>query len=108
MKRFILFLGILSGLMLLPSCREVARHNQLKDLWTYIDSAPDSALQVLEAMPSEHFLLPRDRADYALLKSIALDKNYIDLTDDSLARIATKGYNSCGGMGGSKTIRKAK
>ncbi len=77
----------------LSSCREVSRHRALRDLWTYIDAAPDSALRVLEAMPSEHFLLPGDRADYALLKSIALDKNYIDVTDDSLARIATDWYD---------------
>ena len=44
-------------------------------------------------MPSERFLLPKDRADYALLKSIALDKNYIDVTDDSLARVATEWYD---------------
>ena len=77
----------------MPSCQEVSRHRQLKDIWTYIDDAPDSALQVLEAMPSERFLLPKDRADYALLKSIALDKNYIDVTDDSLARVATEWYD---------------
>ena len=77
----------------LSSCREVSRHRALRDLWTYIDAAPDSALRVLEALPSEHFLLPGDRADYALLKSIALDKNYIDVTDDSLARIATDWYD---------------
>ncbi len=77
----------------LSSCREVSRHRALRDLWTYIDAAPDSALRVLEALPSEHFLLPGDRADYALLKSIALDKNYIDVTDDSLARVATDWYD---------------
>ncbi len=92
MKKFLFVLAILYGVVVFPSCREISRHRQLRELWSFIDEAPDSALRVLEAMPSEHFLLPRDQADYALLKSIALDKNYIDLTDDSLARIATNWY----------------
>ena len=53
---------------------------------------PDSALAVLESMDSLHFDSREQNARYALLKSIALDKNYIDRTDDSLINIAVNYY----------------
>lgn len=53
---------------------------------------PDSALAILEAMDSTHFNSRRQNARYALLKSMALDKNYIDRTDDSLVNVAVNYY----------------
>lgn len=53
---------------------------------------PDSALAILEALDSMQFNSRRQNARYALLKSIALDKNYIDRTDDSLVNIAVNYY----------------
>lgn len=53
---------------------------------------PDSALAILEALDSTQFNSRRQNARYALLKSIALDKNYIDRTDDSLVNIAVNYY----------------
>lgn len=53
---------------------------------------PDSALAILDALDSTHFNSRRQNARYALLKSMALDKNYIDRTDDSLVNIAVNYY----------------
>lgn len=53
---------------------------------------PDSALSILEAMDSTRFDSKSQNARYALLKSIALDKSYIDRSDDSLVNIAVNYY----------------
>lgn len=53
---------------------------------------PDSALTIIEALDSTHFNSKSQKARYALLKSMALDKNYIDRTDDSLINIAVSHY----------------
>ncbi len=57
-----------------------------------MSASPDSALAILELMDSLHFDSRSQNARYALLKSIALDKNYIDRTDDSLINIAVYYY----------------
>lgn len=54
--------------------------------------SPDSALMILESIDSLHFDSRSQSARYALLKSIALDKNYIDRIDDSLINIAVNYY----------------
>ncbi len=45
-----------------------------------MDSRPDSALSILNAVNVETLGGKKDKARYALLKSMALDKNYIDTT----------------------------
>lgn len=45
-----------------------------------MDSRPDSALSILNAVNVETLNGKKDKARYALLKSMALDKNYIDTT----------------------------
>lgn len=57
-----------------------------------MSASPDSALAILESIDSLHFDSRSQNARYALLKSIALDKNYIDKTDDSLINIAVSYY----------------
>ncbi|MBQ4390366.1 MAG: hypothetical protein II824_10460 [Bacteroidales bacterium] len=81
MKKFhTLFLS----LIVLSACgsrREVA------DIWSYIMERPDSALTVLNSLDASEYR-GRTLADYRLLKAMALDKNYIDVASDSLARPA--------------------
>lgn len=57
-----------------------------------MSASPDSALAILESIDSLHFDSRSQNARYALLKSIALDMNYIDRTDDSLINIAVSFY----------------
>ncbi|MBR3984402.1 MAG: hypothetical protein IKJ92_05500 [Bacteroidaceae bacterium] len=67
---------------------------ELERLETRINDAPDSVLTVLTATD-----MPRwgeARALYALLTVQAQDKNYIDVADDSLIRVATRYYDRKG------------
>ena len=83
-------------LLLLVSCTSVRDRRTLNDMEALMPERPDSALAVLRG------LQPRDlpglhvRPLHALLLSEALDKNYIDLTDDSLALAANKYYGEHG------------
>ena len=51
---------------------------------SFIEERPDSALAVLEQINKEELSSKEEKAKHALLLSIALDKNYIDLTTDSI------------------------
>lgn len=53
---------------------------------------PDSALFLLQSMQTSDLRLPEQKARYALLLSMARDKNYIDETDDSTITIAYNYY----------------
>ena len=53
---------------------------------------PDSALQVLEAIPDPEKLTGQEQADYALLLTQARSRCRITATSDSLIRIATDYY----------------
>ena len=53
---------------------------------------PDSALNLLRTLTFDDFQKEKNRARYALLHSQALDKNYIDVTNDSLISVALEYY----------------
>ena len=53
---------------------------------------PDSALNLLRTLTFDDFQKESNRARYALLHSQALDKNYIDVTNDSLISVAVEYY----------------
>lgn len=58
-----------------------------------METMPDSALKVMEAIDPEKVSSGRQRAEYALLLTQARYKNFIDETDDSLISVATSYYN---------------
>lgn len=60
---------------------------EVSDVWNYIKDRPDSALAVLKGMNATLFH-GRTLAEYRLLKAMALDKNYVNVASDSLARPA--------------------
>lgn len=94
MKRVIK--SIIVYLILLPvACRnqEDARVHQV---WSFIQEHPDSALSILNDYSLHSFNKVCSRAEFALLKSIALDKNYIDITSDTLIRVALDYYDRKG------------
>ena len=68
----------------------------LEDVESYIMDRPDSALVVLESMDKDLLVSKRDRAHHALLHAMALDKNFIDVSDDSLASIAVSYFSKYG------------
>ena len=54
--------------------------NEMDKAESLMDAKPDSALVVLENIPASSVKGKEAAARYALLKSMALDKNYIDTT----------------------------
>ena len=64
----------------------------MNDIETYIQARPDSALAVLSQIDTSTLHLPKERAQFALLHSIALDKNYIDTSDIGVIRPAIEYY----------------
>lgn len=82
-------------ILIIFSCRP-RQEREIHAVWDYLRERPDSALAVLNNYSLSSFSDRRCRADFALLKSIALDKNYIDLKSDSLIRIALDYYERKG------------
>lgn len=79
---------------LLTGCRGISQ--TLREIESYIQEAPDSALNSLQRIDDRDLHTASQRAHYALLMSWALDKNYIDVVDDSLARVANDYYSRHG------------
>ena len=81
------------------SCKD-ARNSKvyrlLTDVDSYIESRPDSALAVLEGIDKAELTTKELEAKYALLMSMALDKNYIDLQSDSVIAPAVRYYERYG------------
>ena len=61
-----------------------------------MEEHPDSSLNILNTLQLNSLTVKEDRARYALLKSMALDKNYVDVTSDSLISIALDFYKRYG------------
>lgn len=59
---------------------------------TLMDEHPDSALEILDGIDAASISSEEQIARYGLLHTQALDKNYIDITDDSLISIAVEYY----------------
>ena len=59
-----------------------------------LDHRPDSSLVVLQSIRRNELYTEEQQAHYALLKSAAYDKNYIDVTSDSLTHKAVDYYSS--------------
>lgn len=94
MNRYLILLVFSFSLLL--SCRPSYVESQLLDIESYIMERPDSALVVLESMDQNLLVSDENRAHHALLHAMALDKNFIDVTDDSLARVAVDYYSEYG------------
>lgn len=96
MKKYRLH-SLLTALLMIISavaCRDV-NENALVTAENLMMEHPDSALSVLESIDGS-CLTGELQARHALLLSQAYDKNYIDLTSDSLISIATDYYEKHG------------
>ena len=89
MKRVRDILLAVVAVMIVIACGE-SRHisDTHKQAEAVMQEHPDSALTLLQAINPDNLTTDRGRAMHALLLSQAYDKNYIDLTDDSLISIA--------------------
>ncbi|MBQ4588731.1 MAG: hypothetical protein IJA95_05555 [Bacteroidaceae bacterium] len=89
----ILYIGIILLLLGITGCRKhypVAE--KLLQAEAMMNEYPDSALNLLKGIEQTELQTQAHHARYALLYSQALDKNYIDLTSDSLINIAVDYY----------------
>ena len=94
MKHLLLHI-ILSLLVALPfaGCRDHSPvADKLQQAEACMNEHPDSALSLLKSIGQANLQTDEHHARYALLYSQALDKNYIDLTSDSLINIAVDYY----------------
>ena len=83
---------ILALALLLVGCHSDSQQVELIDrAEAVMDSIPETALALLDSIDS-HRLIRADNARYALLRTQALDKNYVDVTNDSLIDIAVDYY----------------
>lgn len=91
MKRLLplfILLVVLSG-----SCIRSENNRLLNVSEHLLADMPDSALQILRRMDVPSLGSKEQRGRYALLLSLAQDKCYIDVANDSVARIAVRYYS---------------
>ena len=94
MKRLILLSFVILAVSSCGNDHHIYR--TLKDVGTYISDSPDSAYNVLSGIDKKSIFRVRTLAKYSLLMSIALDKKYIDVTEDTLIRPAVLWYERHG------------
>lgn len=89
---------IISLIFLCTSCSKSDKTivSVLNTAESCMEQHPDSSLIILNSINLNEISTKANKARYALLKSIALDKNYIDVTDDSLTSIAVAYYSDYG------------
>ena len=79
------------------SCNGYSKHwDTLAQIESYIEEKPDSALVTLEKIDFSELSNKEEKAKYALLYSMALDKNFIDKTDFEVLQPAIEYYEDNG------------
>lgn len=78
------------------SCSDRTTLMQLESVASYVGEEPARALSELDSLHQSGISGREANAKYALLYSMALDKNYIDSVDDSLINIAVAWYRHHG------------
>ncbi len=86
--------AVILSILLLTACGEKSRNSQLLNrAETIMNDSCEVALSILQdSIEYSTLTTERGRAIYALLLSQALDKNYIDLTSDSIIAPAVKNF----------------
>ena len=84
-------------LFIMVSCAREQSLSELIGIESYISERPEEALAALDSLSSSGDISGREaNAKFALLYSIALDKNGIDSADDSLINVAVNWYRRHG------------
>lgn len=87
---------IVIALVCFFGCTPKSVRHTLSDVETFIQERPDSALTILDTMDRASLTTARSRAHHALLHAMALDKNFIDVSDDSIAQVAVDYFSEHG------------
>ena len=98
-KQILTILTVIITAITIVSCngaRKSETFRVLEDVDSYIEARPDSALAVLEGIDVEDLGSREEKAKYALLMSMALDKNYVDRTDFEVLQPAIDYYEDHG------------
>ena len=90
-----LYLALLAALCL-TACTRPADVPELDTADSLMEQRPDSALALLRRIDTLRLTSRHDRARYAMLLSMALDKNYIDLKDFHVLQPAIDYYEDHG------------
>lgn len=92
MPKILLFLIFFVIITTSLSCSDGVVDESLEHADKIMEVAPDSALSILDKIEAHDLRTDAQKAKYALLKSIALDKNYIDTKDFSILQPAIDYY----------------
>lgn len=91
------YIAIIVAVLCMVSCsNHSADWSVLLQVDSFIEQYPDSALTVLERIDAAELTSNEERAKYALLLSMALDKNYVDKTDFEVLQPAIDYYQGHG------------
>lgn len=91
------YIAILSMVLCMVACSHHSTHwETLMQVEAYIESQPDSALAALQRIDAQELSGNEEKAKYALLLSMAMDKNYIDRTDFEVLQPAIDYYEDNG------------
>lgn len=91
------YIVILVAVFCMASCSRHSVHwETLTQVETFIEAQPDSALAALKRIDAHELSGKEEKAKYALLQSMALDKNYVDKTDFEVLQPAIDYYQSHG------------
>ena len=82
---------LLLAAFVIGSCTDSRQTETIRQAEQLMQEQPDSALRVLQTI-NRHSLRGKTLARYALIYSIAQDKSGLDVTNDSLLRIAYEYY----------------
>lgn len=93
MKEYLLAGAVL---LVLASCGGNRSLESLAEVEGYISDEPERALAVLDSLEGTGLRGGEAEAKFALLYSMALDKNWIDVADDSLINVAVRRYSRRG------------
>ena len=96
MKHFLFAITLFINII---SCnQEDPNRTKLDKIHEVIVSDPVRALQMLDSIDFKHLTSSKLRARYSLLYSVALDRNYIDISNDSIIAPALKYYSRHGSL----------
>lgn len=87
---------VLWGMLVLVACERQSVVSKLDAADSLMECHPDSALTLLQRVDTLHLTSRHIRARYAMLMSMALDKNYIDLKDFRILQPAIDYYENHG------------
>lgn len=96
-KRYWKILFVVLSILAINACNDTTDiEAELRKADVYMAEHPELALEVLEAIDADDLSTRKVRAKFALLHSMALDKNFIDLTNDTIIAPAVAYYKKHG------------